>query len=251
MKNEIVLMVFEGEKTEPQIYENMNRLFYLSRGSNVLRATYKKSIYSLWKKVENDPLGSLDIFEVLKDQDPSFFPDIKRDQISQIYLFFDHDAHCESSMTKAHSKIMQMLDFFDNETDSGKLFISYPMVEAIKDISSYGTICIDRCRHNFVNYVDYKHIVHERTIHRDIMQFSIQLWKQLIIANLIKANCIVNNDCSLPSFTMFKQINQKILAEQQEKKFISESDMIAIISAFPLFLVDYFDESFYVEMTTI
>ena len=42
------------------------------------------------------------------------------------------------------SKIKEMLQFFDNETENGMLYISYPMVEAIrhyKDMNSFRWTC--------------------------------------------------------------------------------------------------------------
>ncbi len=56
---------------------------------------------------------------------------ISKDQIAEIYLFFDYDKHASNS---SDEKIKKMLEVFDNETEKGKLYISYPMIEAIKHI---------------------------------------------------------------------------------------------------------------------
>lgn len=58
---------------------------------------------------------------------------LQRDDFSEIYLFFDYDGH-QKNLGEFDSKdaIEQMLISFDNETENGKLYISYPMVEALR-----------------------------------------------------------------------------------------------------------------------
>lgn len=87
-----ILMVFEGQKTEPIIVNNLKQYF-------------------LNEKV-----------------------DISRDEISEIYLFFDHDGH---SHLANREKLENMLQYFNNETENGKLYVSYPMVESLKQQEKY------------------------------------------------------------------------------------------------------------------
>ena len=59
---------------------------------------------------------------------------MERDSVDEVFLFFDYDSHqnnapgCESD-----ALVEAMLLAFDNEHESGKLYISYPMVEALYD----------------------------------------------------------------------------------------------------------------------
>ena len=57
-----------------------------------------------------------------------------REDFSEGYLFFDYDGH-QKNLSKYDEKdaLEQMLMSFDNETENGKLYISYPMVEALRD----------------------------------------------------------------------------------------------------------------------
>ena len=59
--------------------------------------------------------------------------DFKRSDFAQIYLFFDYDGHATNASDK---KITELLSFFNEETEKGKLYISYPMVESFKHIES-------------------------------------------------------------------------------------------------------------------
>ena len=57
---------------------------------------------------------------------------------SEVYLFFDYDGHHNNIPKKLSGKdaLEEMLETFNNETELGKLYVSYPMVEAIKEISA-------------------------------------------------------------------------------------------------------------------
>ena len=52
---------------------------------------------------------------------------------SEIYLIFDYDFQNKNlPLDMMNRQIDEMLDLFDDETDNGRLYINYPMVEAIR-----------------------------------------------------------------------------------------------------------------------
>ena len=126
---ENILFVFEGEKTERTITDSLLKHF-ISKGNRVVISSFKTDIYTLYGKIKKD--SDLDAFALVKENDESL-DDFNRDSFSQLFLFFDYDGHSNAAND---SKIFELLDFFDEETENGKLFISYPMVEALKCISS-------------------------------------------------------------------------------------------------------------------
>ncbi|TOP22640.1 hypothetical protein CGH19_24830, partial [Vibrio parahaemolyticus] len=68
--------------------------------------------------------------------------------------FFDYDAHVPNS---SNEKIKELLNFFSEETDKGKLFISYPMIESMKCISdlSNDDLFFD-LKYNISSFSDFK-----------------------------------------------------------------------------------------------
>ena len=59
--------------------------------------------------------------------------DVSITDFSEVYLFFDYDFQNKNlSLEDLNSQVQEMLDFFSDETDNGKLYINYPMVESIK-----------------------------------------------------------------------------------------------------------------------
>ncbi|ROW57287.1 hypothetical protein C3E80_21145, partial [Cronobacter malonaticus] len=73
----------------------------------------------------------LDIFSLIKERNPEL-ESFTRDMFSQVFLFFDYDGHSNNA---SDEKIRKLLDFFDEETEKGRLYISYPMIESLKCIS--------------------------------------------------------------------------------------------------------------------
>ncbi|MCK0822503.1 hypothetical protein MXX78_23980, partial [Escherichia coli] len=83
-------------------------------------------------------------------------------------------------------KIDKLLSFFNEETENGKLFISYPMVESIKCISHIDAI-EDFCRHTvkicdcskFKGYV--AEYAHKSLIHFNL--YSDEIWNDVVRLN--------------------------------------------------------------------
>jgi len=122
-----VLFVFEGKKTEVQIFSNLKKYFLNESTNTNLIAVYCQTIYNLYQELDND--SDLDLFTIIKEKivDKYKLQYISSKNVSEIYLFFDYDGHAPNA---SQSKLENMLTLFNEETELGKLYISYPMVEA-------------------------------------------------------------------------------------------------------------------------
>ncbi len=129
-----ILLVFEGEKTEPAIYSKIESCFFRHSDSNSRIITcFKTDIYSLYNKLR-DGDGFLDPVITLRESHPEL-KGLSQTDFGAMYLFFDYDLHVDNYLThdEKNCRIEELLNYFNNETDNGSLFISYPMVEAYKD----------------------------------------------------------------------------------------------------------------------
>ena len=133
-KKEFIAIISEGEKTEKQIINNLENNFK-NFSNKIIFLSYKANIYNLFREIKEDE--DIDIISLLKekqikankirnDVENIDVSNINSNDISQIYLFFDYDGHTENA---SDEEIAKMLNKFDNETENGKLYISYPMVE--------------------------------------------------------------------------------------------------------------------------
>lgn len=150
---ELQLFVYEGNSAEPKYVDKLEKNFLGERIA--IKCVYDAEIYQLYRKMKDDDFA-IDIVSILKERSPQnakILRDYNRDSFAYIYLFFDYDGH---STMADDSKIKEMLQFFDNETENGMLYISYPMVEAIrhyKDMDSFQNSTA-KCKRGKMSYTD-------------------------------------------------------------------------------------------------
>ena len=65
---------------------------------------------------------------------------------SQVFLFFDYDFQNRMGTERLDIILKDMLDYFNDETGCGKLYVNYPMVESLKYTKEMPDI-------NYFNYV--------------------------------------------------------------------------------------------------
>ena len=228
-----ILFVFEGKNPEGHIFHALKKEFFNSKQDDFIIVTYNTDIYQLWSEVADDEF--LDIIEILRKKNVEALAGISRDDIDQVYLFFDYDGHASKA---SDDVIGNMLEWFSNETEHGMLYVSYPMVEAFKDISSDPGF-----RDNFVSAkenIHYKTLVGGRGKYLDVRKLKPNDWGKIITANLCKANYIVSGEYQLPQELVF----QSEIFEKQLKKYIEPDNLIGVLSAFPFFVVEYFGLGF-------
>src|SRR5574344_1810342 len=97
----MILFVFEGRRREPQLYKTMEYLFFRRKDSII--CSYCNNIYALYNRMNSSDFTE-DIVTVLQEeldktpQNP--LKDIAdREDISEVFLFFDYDCHNQNACT--------------------------------------------------------------------------------------------------------------------------------------------------------
>ena len=262
----MILFVFEG-KADKTYFEAIKRLFFPAKSETFL-CTYNSNIYSLYTKLKShDALKEMlevDTVSVLKEilleKGDETLKDIREDEVSEIYLFFDYDFQENSrTLEENNSRLSELLGYFTDETGRGKLYINYPMVESLrytKELPDNNywqyTVTRQRCQEE-----NFKHQVHEFSFYKSNLEYLVLTikpadddakiqqkadtaktnWLHLVTMNTSKANYICNDKNELP-----EEVNsQKEIYDNQLAKYVdTEECMVAILNAFPLFLFDYF-----------
>ena len=259
-KEKIILFITEGEKLDKKILKNIKSIFLPNKEVRIFPLCL--NIYNLYKKINfyNEEIGmdSTDILPVIQeiskeqtnstDQD---FLSLKRNQVSEIYLFFDHDGH-DTSIPEDEGKyncINSMLDLFNNETDNGKLYINYPMIESYKH-PILENIEIEKI------YSDshYKNRVSKicQNKHLHINRFSKDDWLKLLLPHLKSGYYLLNNKFLLPDeYRDFNNISQLNIHKKQYEKHINERQEIMVLSSFSFLLLEYFGEPIFLEWKNI
>lgn len=241
--NDYIAFIVEGEAREPLIIDNMKNIFFTNKEITTITLPAEENIYMLWKALKEDDFET-DIIEVLRERNRNIavqLQDIGRDDFSEVYLFFDYDAHQDNlSETDEGDVIEQMLECFDNETENGKLYISYPMVEALRDYWS-GTCTVGECcKVQLADFIQYKDLSGKRALNPQFKTYVFEDWKSIIEVYSMRTSCLFASD----DVFSYEQYRDDICVEPEkiyrlQKIQLHESGVI-VISAFPEFLVDYY-----------
>lgn len=261
----MILFIFEG-KGDKTYFKSIERLFFPEK-SDTFVCTYNSNIYSLYGKLqEHDVLNGLlevdtvsVLKEILSEKGDKTLENIREDEVSEIYLFFDYDFQEKGgTFAKNNEKLSKMLDYFTDETSNGKLYINYPMVESLRytkelpdnDYWTY-TVTRQKCQEE-----KFKHQVHEFSFYANLEYLILTVkpaddnakiqektdkakrnWIHLITMNVSKSNYICTGNNELPKVVS----NQKEIYDSQLVKYINTEEVkVAILNAFPIFLFDYF-----------
>lgn len=245
MSSAKVLIVLEGEKPEENTLTRLQRAFpeeLADLSEDLVEYIYSSHIYGLYNKLKEDD-GFSDVIEVLKELYPEDenLQNTNREDISQVFLFFDIDIH-KQPIEESCDQLNELVQFFDNETENGKLFLSYPMAEAINicDVENglmsddRKLFSIDKCENDgFKHFAD--------NLNRDSKTIcranSRKNWLIISKANYEKAKWLMHLTTDELSSVLDQMQQAAILQHQQE--LIKQNNVVATLSAFPFFLLEY------------
>lgn len=237
-----ILFVFEGINPESQIFEKLSQDFFADSRSNHMKAIFGQDIYELYRLLKKEN-GFRDLLDIIKEKTPDkeALDGVLRKHISDIYLVFDYDGHA----TKASDDdLKEMLAYFKEaevedeefDRDNVKLYISYPMSEAIKHLRSginFQEIIVD-AKEN----INYKNLASQScdNIFNQIKKWELNHWAIIINEHCRKLNFITTDNYAFPHRT-FEQLE---VFEAQLEKYINPENKVAVLSAFPVLLLDYY-----------
>lgn len=251
------LFVFEG-KSEDVYYKGIE--IHLLDTFSVSKCIFGADIYELYRRMTKYEEGGfpVDLFTVLRSQSDTnakLLEGLGEDDFAGIFLFFDYDSHASAANKKllGDDKIMQMLEYFDNDTENGLMLISYPMLEAIRHYHGFDAFrdqivkckrenCYkyDACENAALCKVEphYKEFSVSDSFPQmsNLNKYTRSTWLELLYAHLSKMTYLVDGDYMFPK-RMYLQIE---VFEAQRDKYISmECPHISVLSSFPAFLLYY------------
>ncbi len=235
--------IVEGEAREPQIIDNISKVFFSHGNFKIITLPAGENIYMLWKKLKTDDFDT-DIIEVLRESNDDIskqLDGLSREDFSEVYLFFDYDVH-QTNLGREYDVdvVKQMLESFDNETENGKLYISYPMVEALRDYKP--GICGDRtnCFVKITDIKEYKNASAVRAVYPHFKEYDYEIWKDIIDIFVMRVSCLFGVGDTLEYENYSRKINPYEVYVLEENEIQVEG--VFVLSAFPEFLLDYFGQ---------
>lgn len=245
MQKNKILFVYEGLRPEESIMKSIEKHIIKNFGNEIIVEIFENNIYELYAKIEDDPY--LELIELLKEKSKNLeFINTPNRYFSQIYLFFDYDGHdCKAN----DDTIKQMLAKFDNETEFGKLFISYPMSEAIKHFDDNLGYC-KCCTVKINKFKAYKNLVSSASYKNNLNEYDFDDWIKILQKTIMKIECIYNErDCTGVNYNtigydVVEKITEIEIFNLQLRK-ITASNEVYILSGYPFFILRYYGEKFY------
>lgn len=256
----MILFVFEGAEREPRIFKTLERLFFGKEERLV--CSFGNNIYELYRQLREFD-GEGDIVSILRENNAQLPSGVKSSDFSEIYLFFDYDfQNTNLNLEEMNERLREMLELFDDETDNGKLYISYPMVESLcytkqlpdelfAEYAISRSDCMNRPFKDYarefsfygsLDFIELPDSGHRRPGKREVARIR-QNWIWLVQQHTSKANYMCNGENSMP-------LNKAIVAQPrifmaQCENYLSDGERIAVLNGFPLFLFEYFKVSFW------
>ena len=239
-----ILFLFEGEVREYQYYTVIERALEGKIKSKVNFYCYKTNIYSMYDEIKDDL--SLDTINLLKerakkDDDIENYEMLSSTKFGEIYLIFDLDPQDERY---SEDTIQKMLNLFNNETEHGKLYLNYPMIESFKHFKTIPDSEYNTYKISIQDCITYKRDVAKLTCINDYRKITIEQYLSILNQNLSKANFLINNSEKCDFKTYRNSITQTNIYNFQKEE-ISTSSNLYILNTFSLWPLDYFSQDFY------
>ena len=248
-----IIFIYEGIKAEENLLKNLSHVFFASTADiSILHCPADGNIYMLWTRLKKDDFET-NVIDVLKEMNPvakERLNNLKSSDFSEIYLFFDYDGHNNNIPKEYLNKdiLGEMLKTFNNETDLGKLYVSYPMIESIKEIDiqakDYKSLYlaldeISNYKHSFSSQSDFKNYNFLDKKH----------WLIACSASCKRASLLVKYNISCTYDYFIHKLNQENIYFYQKKNYINNGHLLCILNSVPLFLLEYFEEDFWNQAT--
>lgn len=248
MTKKSILCIVEGEVSEVKILNKINQEFI---GENIEFVPICTNIYHFYhaylKYYDNDIGVHNETFLFLQEYDKSgVIKDKKRHDFLAIYLFMDLDKH-EPLANDYLDCIPNMLTIFDNHSENGKLYISYPMVEAFQHpIIGKETSLIELGKKykTHINQIKTKEFSGIKFIEKSELIKS-------FIGYLKQSNYLIDDNFSFPNVYNIEKWSQSNIYISQFNKYISPNQQVLVLSPFTLFLLEYLGEKLFGEWQSI
>lgn len=238
-----ILFICEGEKAEKKFCNLIIDKFFIQKNKPKEFVAFGTNIYGLYDELSKDNI--IDIVELIKEKakakkDMYNYNKLNEGGFAEVYLIFDFDHHAPQY---DQEKISKMVEFFDNETENGKLYINYPMLESFKHFKEIPDNDFNSYKVSTKECLTYKELIGKISIiphYNDITEETLNI---IIRQNIEKYFHLTN--------TLLKNYNnylndfsqQKLLTHQLNN--LNKEDSIFVLNTSLFWGIDYFGEKYF------
>ena len=232
-----ILVLVEGAKTDVKLLKHLLSVYGIDQSHQII--SYNTNIYSLYNLMfRNTNPDDVDILQLLKEHETvAERKAVFDERYSDILLIFDLDPQDPQFSS---TKIMEMMNYFVESSDMGKLYLNYPMVESfyhMKSIPDDDYWSYTATMQELSNHI-YKSRVAAENRNHDYSKFAVNKSECNIVIkqNIEKAWKIVNDD------TFFKY--ERILPDPADVlgiqlKKLKEDNSLFVLCTCVFYIPDY------------
>ena len=248
MADRRILFIVEGEQDELKFLKRMIRTCYPDTDHEFY--SYKTTLHTLAQHLDDDypdfESDNIDIRLVLR----SYEKDTGRKAIlsqkyNDVYLVFDFEPQHDNTHFDV---IRRMVKYFNSSSDTGKLYLNYPMIQSYKHIQ-----CLPD--HNFYrrtialsDVYRYKQIVGEESIIQDITKYTYATFVSLAVHHIRKAYYLVSGENELPDVEDYLNLATLDIFDA-EYSLLLNKNVISILNTSLFIFVDFKPNAFFREVT--
>lgn len=237
MSKKDLLFITEGEKDEPRFINKYLKVCIPNVEYTIY--SYSTTIHTLAKGIfnkEGEIDKDLDIKNVLKEQEQDL---VKRRVLEKDYtdiiLVFDFEPHCNSP---EFEKIGKMIEYFNDSSNMGKLYINYPMMQSYKHLKSLPDNEFKDRKINTIDASNYKNIVDKESNFKKMKGYNFPILMQIIGHHLMKVNYILNNKYLMMDKIEFSNLKYKKIYDI-EIEHNQKDQWVDVLNTFILFSVEF------------
>ena len=244
-----ILFIVEGEQDELKFLKQMIRTCY--PGIKHEFYSYKTTLHTLAQVLDKEypdfEKDDIDIKLVLKSMENDAD---KRAVLSQkyndIYLVFDFEPQHDNPH---FDTIRRMLGYFQSSSDTGRLYLNYPMIQSYKHITVLPDPIFSFRKIALKDVYRYKEIVGRESIITDLNFYTYSTFVSLGVHHIKKANYLVTGRNELPTVSEYLTLNHLDIFDVEYTQLTNEK-VVSILNTSLFLFVDFKPEAFFREVTT-
>lgn len=244
-----ILFICEGASKEKKFCNLIIDKYFIKHKRKKEFVAFGTNIYGLYDEMSKD--DGLDIVQLIIEKaknrkDMYTYNKLRMGGFSEVYLIFDFDCHAPQYN---YEKILEMINYFDNETEHGKLYINYPMIESLHHFKTLPDYDYNQYKINLLDCKKYKEIVNELSIIKHFNDIDEEKLGIIIKQNLDKYSYITNKDVSNYDLYLKKFTQMNLLLKQI--KLLSKEQKIYVLNTSIMWGIDYFGKEIFDKYISI
>ena len=238
-----ILFICEGEKAEKKFCNLIIDKYFNVNSKEKEYVAFGTNIYGLYDELIKDyglDVTTLITLKAKEKRDMYNYSKLLKGNFAETFLIFDFDP--QSPQYSSH-KIKKMIKYFDNETENGKLYINYPMLESFKHFKHLPDLYFNNYVVKLEDCINYKEYVSKISCINHFGLINEEQLKIIVAQNLKKYNIISNSDINdyndyLANFSQLNLLNVQL-------ESINNNNELYVLNSSVFWGIDYYGENLF------